>query len=205
MHKHLYKIRSYTESTLISYKPIAPVNQHAARGIVISYIQVSRRFEVLIIMTENIVLWNTALYKCTEVSKECYTSTFSLSDTHDDSILLFIYRNLPRNSWILSSMCQISLIAYHAEYMNITKNDANVRVWTEKSEMNGLFGRLRHRWKMRLGERPTTYSLHLSQCLIPTVSSISSDVTSFYRLTYNRMVLLTSLHSRQNSQDWRQK
>ena len=54
---------------LTSYKPITPVNQLAAT--VIYYKQVSRRSEVLTILTlENIVLWNMALYKCTEVSKE---------------------------------------------------------------------------------------------------------------------------------------
>ena len=88
---------------LISYKPITPANQFAAQGMFISYIQVSRRSEVLTILTlENTVLWNMALYKCTDVSKECYASIFSLSDIHDDSIFLsrslFIYRNLPRNS-----------------------------------------------------------------------------------------------------------
>jgi len=63
---------------LTSYKPITPVNQLAAT--VIYYKQVSRRSEVLTILTlENIVLWNMALYKCTEVSKECYAFTFSLT------------------------------------------------------------------------------------------------------------------------------
>ena len=80
MHKHLYKITSYTESTLISYKPITPVNQLAAQGPVISYTQLPTRFEDPKILTlENIVLWNTALYKCIEVSKEFYASIFSLT------------------------------------------------------------------------------------------------------------------------------
>ena len=137
MHKHLHKITSYTESMLNSYKTNTTVNQLAAQRIVISYIQVSRRSEVIKILTlENTVLWNVALYKCTEVSKECYASIFSLSDIHGDSILrstsLFIYRNLPRNSWILSSMCQISFIVDHTEYINITENHANITVWTKK-------------------------------------------------------------------------
>jgi len=89
MHKHLRKITSYTESMLNSYKPITTVNQFAAQRIVISYIQVSRRSEVIKILTlENTVLWNVALYKCTEVSKECYASIFSLSDIHDSSVYL---------------------------------------------------------------------------------------------------------------------
>jgi hypothetical protein len=63
-----------------SYKPITPVNQLAQRGPVISYRQMSMRFEVFTILTmENTVLWNVALYKCTEVSKECYASIFSLT------------------------------------------------------------------------------------------------------------------------------
>jgi hypothetical protein len=136
-HNPLHKITSYTESMHTSYKPITPVNQLAPRGPVISNRQLFMRFEVFtILMVENTVLWNVALYKCTEFSKECYVSIFSLFDIHDDRILLstplFIYGNFPRNSWILSQIYQISFIAYHIEYTYITKNHANIRAWTEK-------------------------------------------------------------------------
>jgi len=66
-------------------------------------------------------------------------------DIHDDSILLFIYRNLPGNSCILSQISQISFIADHTEYMNITENHANISVYTEKVKgtdyLEGLDGR----------------------------------------------------------------
>jgi len=56
MHKPLHKITSYTESMLTSYKHITPVNQLAEQGIVISYIQVSIRYEVLtVLMLESTV------------------------------------------------------------------------------------------------------------------------------------------------------
>jgi len=71
MHKPFHKITSYTESMPTTYKPVTPVNQFAAQGPLISYIQVSMRFEVPTIPTlQNTVFWNVALYKCTEFSKE---------------------------------------------------------------------------------------------------------------------------------------
>jgi len=171
---------------------------------------VSVKFEILTILTlENTVLINVALYKCAQFSKDCYASIFSLSDIHYDSILqstsLFIYRNLPKNNWILLQMCQISSTAYHTEYMNVTKIHTNISVWTENLKWTDYLEVLSHRWKLGLTERPTKYSLHLSKLLIPTVSSVSCDVTLFYRLTCNRMVLLTSQHSRRDFQDWRRK
>jgi hypothetical protein len=51
MNKPLHKITSYTESIHTSYKPITPVNQLAPRGPVISYTQVSMRFEVLTLLS----------------------------------------------------------------------------------------------------------------------------------------------------------
>ena len=82
-----------------SYKPVAPVNQLAAQRPVRTFIQVSMESEVHTILTlENTVLWNVALYICTEVSKECYASIFSLSDTHDDSILQSMSVHIPKFS-----------------------------------------------------------------------------------------------------------
>ena len=164
------------------------------------------RFQVLTILTlENNVLRNVALYKYsyTGVSKECYASVFSLFDIYDDSILqsarLFIYRNLPRLNFI-ANLSDFFYCLSHRIYEHYRKSHKYKRL-DGKSERNRLCERLRHRWRMKLRERPTKYSLHLSKLLIPTVSSISCDVTLFYRLTCNRMVLKTSLHSRQDFQD----